>query len=110
MLTIQSKDTRPKDLGKSRIDFDEKAVRRIYNTFSSWGSPFNNRESLIQICSGVEATSEVKKDLMEAYRKGESCMEEFTANRIVAENIPFYNVIKKLRLKTFKDLCVKKAR
>ena len=89
MLTIQSKDTRPKDLGKSRVDFDEKTLRRIYSTLSSWGSPFNNRESLIQICS------EVKKDLMDAYRKGKSCMEEFIANRIETENIPFYNVIKK---------------
>ncbi|XP_057314196.1 uncharacterized protein LOC130655456 [Hydractinia symbiolongicarpus] len=109
MLTIKQKMSHPKELGKSRMEFDEASVQRCYDTLVSWGSPFNSRDSLVQICSGVEATTVVEKNLLEAHSVGKKEMEEFVEKRIKSNEISFYDRIKKNRLKTFKDVAVKKV-
>ena len=61
--------------------------------YVNWGNSFDNsRSSLINICSGIEASSEIKSDLLTAEAVGESCFESFC---IQSSNVPFYDPILK---------------
>ena len=101
--------TKPKDLGRARRELDNDAVRRAYEVLQNWGNPFDDsRSSLINICSGIEASPEIKSDLLTAEAVSESCFESFWTDRIQSSNVPFYDPIKKLKLKSFTNLRVKK--
>ena len=77
--------------------------------YMSWSNPFNySRSSLINICSGIKAFSEIQSDLLTAEAVGESCFETFWTDRIQTSNVPFYDPIKKFKLKSFSNLKVKK--
>ena len=91
------------------MKLDNDAVRRASEVLKNWGNPFDvSRSSLINICSGIEASTEIKKDLLTAESVGESCFQSFLADRLKSSNVPFYDPIKKLKLKSFADLKVKK--
>jgi len=117
-LHINPNGSKTKDIGNSRITFDEECVKRILDVLSSFGSPFNHRESLVNLCSGIEASSDVANDLLTAYAIGESAAQRFTEERkadrieVIEEHQEkeksFYAPIKRLKLKTFKDMKVKK--
>ena len=94
--------TKPKDLGRARRELDNDSVRRAYEVLQNWGNPFDDsRSSLINICSGIEASPEIKSDLLTAEAVGESCFESFWTDRIQSSNVPFYDPIKKLKLNSF---------
>ena len=107
-LLIHCRPTRPKDVGPSRIKFDEKAAKRAYDVLVNWGNPFNYRDSLVHICSGVEATDTVQQDLLKAEDRGLHACKEFIRDRIQTPAVSFYSPIKKQKLKTFKDMSIKK--
>ncbi len=98
-----------KDVGDARMLFDEAAVGRAYTILLTWGNPFSPSESLINIASGLQATEEVQQDLLQAQSKGESALNAFLEQRIKTNVVPFYDPIKKCKLKTFSSLKVKKV-
>ena len=59
-----------KDLGTSRMKFDEACVSRAYDILSSWGNPFHAREELLNLCSGIKAPPDVTSDILLANEKG----------------------------------------
>ena len=75
----------------------------------NWRLPFDQRDSLINICSGVEAPNDVKEDLLKAEQQGENAMKTFVKNRIESSSLSFYESIKRLSLKTFHDMKKKKS-
>ena len=65
-------------------------------------------KSMIISASGLEATPEVKQDLLQANCIGEFVLNDFLEKGIKASDVPFYNAIKKCRLKSFSSLKIKK--
>ena len=107
-LGITTSPNVPKDFGKSRADFNNTCVTKAYSVIKNWGSPFEHRQSLVNVASGREAPEEVKNDLINARSIGEKAFEKFLEERIYSGATPYYDPIKKNSLKTFKHLIVKK--
>ena len=80
------------------MKFDEDLVQRCYETIEAWGNPFSERDSLVQICSGLEATPLVQEDLLDAENKGKIALTSFVESRIKSNTTDFYSPIKKQRL------------
>ena len=97
-----------KDIGKSRIGFDEKAVLRTYDLLKSWGNPFEHSLTLTNIASGVVASPVVQEDLLHAHTMGTAALESFISNRLESNAVSFYDPIKRLNLKSFAEMKVKK--
>ena len=57
-------------MGISRMKFDESSVKSIYDILSSWGNPFNPRDDLANLCSGIQAPPDVTFDILLANEKG----------------------------------------
>ncbi len=96
-----------KDIAKSRIRFDEASVRRVHELVSSWGNPFNDSSSLVNIASGIEAEIAVAENLLEAHNLGTEALELFIHDRIESNTVPYYKPIKRFNLKTFAAMKVK---
>lgn len=99
----------PKDLRKSRMSSNINNVEKAVDVLTSWGSPFEHRDALINIASGLEASEIVAKDLSGALEKGRAAMNNFIDNRIKSSSISFYAPIKQLALKTFSTMTIKKT-
>ena len=91
----------PKDLGKSRRNFDEAAVDLCYATIKSWNNPFNHSTSIIGLSSGIAVPENVQTDLLNAENIGKTQLETFISSRIESNEIDFYTPIKKNKLHTF---------
>ena len=76
-----------KDVGNARMLFDEGAVGRTFEILSTWDNPFSPSDRLINIASGLEATAEVRQDLLQAKCKGESALDTFLEQRIKTNNV-----------------------
>jgi len=98
-----------KDLGSSRHVLNCKYVEQTFEVLENWGNPFQPRESLICISSGVVATKEITKDVLFALEKGQTASQKFFDDRIKSQKVSFYNLIKKIGLKSFTDLKIKKT-
>lgn len=108
-LTCKAKRSVTKDLSFSRILMNNKAVDTSFEVLSNWGNPFQHRESLINISSGIQASEAVQKDIIEAKAIGESCCVAFITKRLKSTEVSFYDPIKRLSLETFASLKVKKS-
>ena len=108
-LLIENKQPTPKDLGKSRMVFNNESAHRSYAVLSNWGNPFDYRESLINLCSGIEAPKNIENDLLNAESIGVAALNDFLDNRIKSSKVSFYDPIKKASLKSFNHLKVKKV-
>ena len=102
-LHIDSSPVRTKDLGPDRMKFDTECVTRVLDILRSMGNPFIERESLVNLCSGLEAPADVTNDLLNAEQLGSAAAFKFS------EENAFYSPIKKQNLKTFKSMVVKKT-
>jgi len=107
-LTCKTKSVAPKDLSPSRIQMNNIAVDKAFEVLSNWGNPFMYRESLINISSGIQASDAVQKDIIEAGTVGESCCMAFINKRLKSTEMSFYDPIKRLSLKTFANMKLKK--
>ena len=59
---------------------------------------------MIGISSGKKATIGIQEDLLQAWQKGKFAMDEFKLNRLTENpTVPFFDQIKKLKLKTFSE-------
>ena len=99
----------PKDLRKSRIAFNINNVEKALEVLTGWGSPFDYRDALINVTSGLEAPEEVSGDILQAHQKGMKAMNAFIDDRIKTSKVSFYAPIKQLALKTFKSMNKKKT-
>ena len=97
------------DLQPSRIDKDEKNVKSIVEVLSDvFANPFTT-EKFISISCGIEATANVASDLLNAHAIGKKAQEAFVEERLKQNStLTIFDALKKLNLKTFKDLLVTK--
>ena len=58
--------------------------------------------------SRQQAPEDVKQDLLKARKIGEKQLQEFIDNWILSDKVGFYKPVKRLKLKTFTSLKVKK--
>ena len=96
-------------MGKSRIEFSDKSADQAYDVLKQWGNSFDEKYSLINICSGKEATAAICDDIINALKIGENALDKFWKDRLKSKKVDFYALIKKLNLKFFKTLEVKKT-
>lgn len=94
MIEIGKESSVTKDVGSARMVFDESAVRRTHDVLLSWGNPFQASENLINLSSGLMASSDVESDLLEAHSHGEAALNTFLEDRIKTNEVPFFSPIK----------------
>ena len=97
-----------KDLRCARKKFDEKSVQACYQTIEQWNNPFQPQENLIVLSSGVVASEEVQKDLLQAKEVGQTRLNQFLNERIIEGNVEFNATITKNALRTFDSSTQKK--
>lgn len=104
LISVQKPRLGHSDLQASRINRDENDVSAILELLeSTWTNPFcGDAMDLLSISTGLAATPDVGKNLLEAREKGEAAY----AERLVKleKGTGFYDPIKKLKLKTFSSL------
>ena len=83
-------------------------VQKSVSLLEEWSNLFQRAEELISLSSGQQAPEDVKKDLLKTRKTGETQLQEFIDNRILSDKVGFYKPIKRLMLKTFTSLKVKK--
>ena len=91
--------SRTKDIGKSRINFDKLYVDLLLEVLKEWPNPFEHRESLIHICSCIEASRTVQNDLLHAEKVGLEEMKCFWDERFKSFEKSFYSLLKKTTLR-----------
>ena len=95
-----------KDLGKKRKLYDEQKVQDCYNLFANGNNPYQFKEELVSINSGVAA--EMKEDLLKANEVGEKCLKNFIDKRIKKNEQNLNDPIKNMLL-TFESTAMKAA-
>jgi len=101
------KSTRPSEMKRSDSD-----VKRIVAAFNNFIDPFSvtlDKNHLHCISSGQQASDAVTDDLLRFVQKGERAFEDFVASRLVKRDIPFHDTLRKLNLKTFASMALKKT-
>ena len=61
VLHMTRRPSRPKEMQKSRINFDEEAVRKCCDLLKQWPPMFNSSTSIVSLSSGMNASTEVRK-------------------------------------------------
>ncbi|KAK1885936.1 G polyprotein [Dissostichus eleginoides] len=92
-----------KDLDKTRISADAKAVSRILDTIDSMLNPFDIHQHGVCLSSGRVATGEITKDLLVASEKGENAVKEFMDQRLLSKTVDIFAPIISQKLKTLSD-------
>jgi hypothetical protein len=98
-----------KDLAQKRISFDEECTSRSYELLKDWGTPFKENSRLVHLCSGLECSDDVQRDLMNAEKKGKDAMINFIDKRIESREEDMFAPIPKMKLKTFSSMKAKKS-
>lgn len=94
-----------KDLDKSRIKGEEKAVRGIRDVIKSMINLFDNdHESLVHIARRLVASPDIEDDMKHMVDKAKTAFTSFFENHIVGEKPNIYSTINKTNLKTFSCL------
>ena len=92
------------DLKTGRIRRDERDIHKIWDLFQTvWKDPFDEDE-LCNLATAVEASLEVKADLLGAYDKGIKSYDTFIEERFINKTKKFDDKIPKMKLKTFDDM------
>ena len=93
--------TKHPDFFPSRIEKDLADVSAVKDVITRmFISPFEE-EALISLSSGVMPPENIATDLLEAHSKGEIEMRKFVNERLVKQEIGFYDPLKRLKLGTF---------
>ena len=95
-----NKDDIHKEFRAPRLAEDENDVERAMSVIKGWVDPFDGPEELVCISSGVTVSPEIKQDLFGAERAGNT---ELLKDRIVSNNVSFFDPLPQQNLKTFKD-------
>ena len=81
-LRCSKTNRKPKELGKSRIEFSKKSADRAYDVLKQWGNLFDERDSLNNICLGKEATPAIRGDITNALKIRENALDTFWKDRL----------------------------
>ena len=103
-LGINKITPKPKELQRSRIKFDKDATRKCHNKLKELSPIYERCNALVSLSSGINATNEVKQDLLRAKQVRKNQAEDFIETRIKKNQIGFYDTIKKNKLKTFSSM------
>ena len=98
---------------KAQMKRSESDVQNVVCAFQNLLNPFavstESDSSLYCISSGKPASSDVCKDLTEYIKRGEEASSAFVKERLVEKSVSFHDPLKKLRLKTFASMAVRKT-
>ena len=85
---------------------DLAAVERVVNLLENvFKNPWSKDSELTSLSTGIEATSEVCSNLLQAKEKGLAACKKFIDERCSSNSIiDYFDSLKKQKLKTFKDL------
>ena len=100
-----------KDLDKTNLEKHEQAVKQIMATITSMSNPFSPESptELFNICSGVVADEETRRDLQNAYVKGDERVEQYFHTKVLCEEPDIFSKIEKMKLKSFNTMAKSKA-
>ena len=84
-------------------------VQKCASLIEEWLNLFQKAEELVFLLSGQQAPEDLKQDLLKERKIGEKQPQEFIDNRILSDKVGFCEPIKRLKLKTFTSLKVKKT-
>ena len=98
-----------KDLAQKRILFDDECTTRSYELVKDWGTPFKETSKLVHLCSGLECSDDVQRDLINAEKKEKEAMINFIEKRIESREKDIFSPIPKMKLKTFSSMKTKKS-
>ncbi|KAG1677090.1 hypothetical protein GQR58_014009 [Nymphon striatum] len=114
MLNMKQSTLGHKDMQMTRIINDEADVQALVTMLeSNWINPFDeNSQELVSISSGKLATPDITEDLLHAHESGKKAYNAFKTERLEQEPPvrKFHDPMKKLNLKTFSNLSVKKMK
>ena len=100
------KSTKPSSRKRS-----EQEVCQVMKTFDHFVNPFNTSEDLnaqlFCLSSGQPAAETVAVDLCQYVDAGERTASEFIDKRLLSHTVQFHDRLKKMRLKTFKDMAAR---
>ena len=104
-LEIKPNEYVHKELAPSRIKTDIEAVDRVINLCENvFKNPWDEGE-LISLSTGLEATADIKDNLLKAKEVGLKGCQEFIDTRGSANpELDFFDPLPKSKMKTFKDL------
>ena len=104
----EERDTMHKECQTSRMARDETDVLHVIDTCDGFLNPFlsasqEQHTQLTQLASGIEASSDVAQDLLQAEEHGLNRFKDFIRERLISGNSSkeFYDPLQKLNLKTF---------
>ena len=107
MLDLGREESKHKELGKARMLRDQNDVKKVEETLLQIGmNPFKleNLKCIQNIMTGTVASDEISSDILQAKVAGTAAMEQFVKDRLVEQKVPFFDPIKKVKLKTFSTL------
>ena len=90
---------------------NEADVKKITEAVLSFRKPFplQNQEELYCLSSGVPATQEVSRSLLQAHELGKDAMVAFFEKWFVDKSVKFHDPIQRMKIKTFASMqkCLK---
>ena len=97
MLTSKTR----KDLDKTNLEKHEQAVKQIMATIHSMSILFSPESptELFNICSGVVADDETRRDLQNAYVKGGESVEQYFHTNVQCKEPDIFSKIEKMKLR-----------
>ena len=103
-LTVRVEKGGHPDLKTGRIRRDERDIHQIWDLFQTvWKDPFDEDE-LCNLATAVEASQEVKRDLLGAYDKGIKSYDSFVEERFLNKTKVFEDNLPKIKLKIFDEM------
>jgi len=102
-----------KELAPARVKEDINAVGKLVDLLEDvFTNPWKQDAAFMSLSKGIEATTEVSEDLLQAKSKGKQAVNDFVVNRCSSNpTSDYFDPLKKAKLKSFKDLkAVRKVR
>lgn len=102
-----------KELAPARVKEDINAVGKLVDLLEDvFTNPWKQDAAFTSLSTGIEATTEVSEDLLQAKSKGKQAANDFVVNRCSSNpTSDYFDPLKKAKLKSFKDLkAVRKVR
>ena len=93
-----------KEIARTCMQRDEADVKKVMDVVQNWCDPFEPSEELVSLGSGYVADESLKRDLLDAKEKGSKALVSFITDRLLTDNVGFYETLTKLRLGTFRDV------
>ena len=102
-----------KELAPARVKEDIRAVGKLVDLLEDvFTNPWKQDAAFTSLSTGIEATTELSDDLLQAKSKGKQAANDFVVSRCSSNpTSDFFDPLKKTKLKSFKDLrAVRKVR